>query len=337
MLLVTGGAGYIGSHFVQRYLEANPTEAVVVVDNLTNGYQQATTYTDRIHFVQADIAEQDTLRRVMRDHGITAVAHFAASIEVGESQQNPQKFFENNVIGSLQLFEAMEAEGVRHILFSSTCATYGNPQYMPLDESHPQNPVNVYGLTKLMIEQALKGYQMSKGWSWVALRYFNAAGATPNGLLGESHHPETHLIPLVLQTALGQRKTITVFGTDYDTADGTCIRDFIHVDDLADAHILALADLRTKTGSGEAFNLGSEKGYSVLEVIQACERVTGKTIPVTYGERRNGDAPVLIANSAKLKSRLGWQPQHTLESMVETAWQWAQNPRYSHQPEAVLV
>jgi len=319
MILVTGGAGYIGSHFIKHYLDTNPGQQVIVVDNLSEGHADAVSYSPDITLYTHNIGDTEAMARVFAAHPITAVVHFAASCYVGESQEKPALYFENNVIQSLRLFEAMEAAGVRQIVFSSTCATYGNPQYLPLDESHPQQPINVYGTTKLMIEKALDGYAQSRGWGYVALRYFNAAGADASGLLGERHDPETHLIPLVLQTAMGMRPHIGIFGDDYDTADGTCIRDYIHVTDLARAHSRALTYLETHSG-GTAINLGTTHGASVKEVIEACEAVTGVSIPVVTSPRRPGDPPSLVANAQKAKTLLDWSTQYSLQETIASAW-----------------
>jgi UDP-glucose 4-epimerase len=334
MRLVTGGAGYIGSHFVKTYLERFPDEALVVVDNLSEGYAEAVAYSDRIHLVREDIGDTDAMERVLRDYAVDAVIHFAANINVGESHHHPAKYFQNNVVQSLNLFRAMEQAGVRKIVFSSTCATYGMPEYLPLDERHPQKPINVYGVTKLMVENALRGYEMSKGWSYVAFRYFNAAGADESGLIGERHEPETHLIPLVLKAALGQRPAIQVFGEDYDTRDGTCIRDYIHVNDLAIAHCDALGYMAQYPG-GDAFNLGTTTGNTVWEVIRACEEVLGKKVPVEVVERRPGDPAVLVANADKANQLLGWTARYNLHEIIASAWKWEQSPGYSKEKLSV--
>jgi UDP-glucose 4-epimerase len=336
MVLVTGGAGYIGSHFIQRFLTRNPQAEIVTVDNLSEGHVEAVSHSPRIHFVQADINQSDVIADLLTRYDIRTVVHFAASCYVGESQEKPEKYFENNVVKTLSLLKTMEACGVRRMVFSSTCATYGHPQRLPIDENHPQAPINVYGSTKLMIEQALHAYALSKGWSYVALRYFNAAGADESGLLGECHEPETHLIPLILQTAAGRRDVIQVYGTDYDTPDGTCIRDYIHVNDLADAHLKALDYLDTHSG-GEVFNLGTAHGASVLEVLEACREVTGQEIPVVYGPRRPGDPARLIANADKARQLLGWVPEYDLKRTVETAWHWEQRKTFGNWKDSVPV
>jgi UDP-glucose 4-epimerase len=330
MILVTGGAGYIGSHFVKHYLESAPSESVVVVDSLAEGHLQAIQsigFAERLKFIQADIGESERMRAIFGEYPIEAVVHFSAFAYVGESSQDPLKYYKNNVENSLHLFQVMEECGVRNIVFSSTCATYGNPVRLPLDEMHPQAPINVYGETKLMVEMMLRSLHRCKGWSCVPLRYFNAAGADPEGKLGESHHCETHLIPLVLQAAKGERASIAIYGDDYDTPDGTCIRDYIHVNDLARAHSLALKYVR----SGPVFepiNLGTACGASVKEVIDICREVTGRDIPVEVEPRRVGDPPVLIANSRKAQALLGWHPAYGLKDSIETAWQWEMNRLY---------
>jgi UDP-glucose-4-epimerase GalE len=271
--------------------------------------------------VQCDLADRTGLERVFHEHSTEAVLHFAASCYVGESVSDPARYYANNVVGTLSLLDAMRACGVRRLVFSSTCATYGIPARVPITESEPQKPVNPYGFTKLAMECAMADYGRAYGFGSVALRYFNAAGASSDGQIGEDHEPETHLIPLVLQTALGQRSHVEVFGTDYPTPDGTCIRDYIHVDDLADAHVRALE--RIRPGELQAFNLGTGRGYSVREVIDLSARITGRPIPVVEGPRRAGDPPELVAAADKARAELGWQPRHvTLDTIIETAWRW---------------
>jgi UDP-glucose 4-epimerase len=325
MLLVTGGAGYIGSHFVREYL-SNESDGIVVLDNLSEGHADALSGMN-VELVKSDIGDKNRLDSLFQQYDIDAVVHFAANAYVGESQDVPFKYLHNNVVQTINLFEAMEKHGVRRIVFSSTCATYGHPQYVPLDEKHPQNPVNVYGSTKLIVEQMLKALAGSKDWTFVALRYFNAAGAAEDGSMGESHDPETHLIPLVLKTAKGELPHITVLGDDYETPDGTCIRDYIHIQDLALAHCQALALLRAEKRA-EFVNLGTETGSSVREVIDLCKQVTGKPIPTVMGPRRKGDPPMLVANATKAEQLLGWRPRHDLSSIIKTAWQWESNRRY---------
>ncbi len=320
MILVTGGAGYIGSHFVKTWLDENQGEDIIVIDNLSEGHESATKISPRIKFCKADIGNTAETKRIFQTHKIEAVVHFAASCYVGESQQNPGKYFQNNVANTIKLLDAMEAANVRKIVFSSTCATYGNPVKIPMDETHPQEPVNIYGLTKLLVEKVLQEYCQTHGWSAMALRYFNAAGADESGLIGESHNPETHLIPLVLETAAGKRPAIEIYGDDYETPDGTCIRDYIHVTDLAIAHCRALKAL-TKPGFN-AINLGTTHGASVKEVIEVCRKITGKVIPTKISPRRPGDPPTLVANADKAKRILDWETRYTLDDIIKTAWNW---------------
>lgn len=316
-ILVAGGAGYIGSHTVKHLIQNNYN--VVVVDNLVYGHREAV-LTD--NFEQIDIGNKEALDKVFKKYNIDAVIHFAGYAYVGESVFNPQKYYDNNVVKTINLLNTMIENGVKNIVFSSTCATYGNPQYTPIDENHPQKPINPYGKTKLMTEQIMEDYDRAYGLKYSALRYFNAAGCDADGQLGESHDPETHLIPLILKTLTGERENITVFGTDYDTEDGTCIRDYIHVEDLADAHRLAVEKLLTDKESF-CLNLGTGIGSSVLEMINAAEKVTGKKIPVVYGERREGDPPKLFASNEKAKEFLKWKPKYTkIDSIIKTAWNW---------------
>lgn len=325
---MTGAAGYIGSHFVRRLLKMRPDATVIAVDNLSEGHVKSLPDNPRMHFVQLNLADEALSAEIFERQAVDAVVHFAANAYVGESQENPFKYFDNNVVGSLNLFKAMKRAKVSRIVFSSSCATYGNPVYQPLDEQHPQVPVSVYGTTKLMIEQALRALNGAGDLSFYSLRYFNAAGADESGDIGESHDPETHLIPLALQVALGKRECLQVYGDDYDTPDGTCVRDYVHVNDLADAHITALD--RLGDGKSHAFNinLGSSVGASVKEVIEVCQKVTGKAVNVKISPRRAGDATRLTADFARAKSLLDWQPKHSLEEIVQTACYWEQNRRY---------
>ncbi len=321
-ILVMGGAGYIGSHTVKHLL--NNGYSVVVADNLINGHREAVD--NRATFVPADLQDIASLREVFKQYKINAVVHFAAYAYVGESVSNPQKYYQNNVMGTVNLLQAMLEADVKKIVFSSTCATYGEPQYTPIDEQHPQNPINPYGRSKLMIEQIFADYAKAYSLEYIALRYFNAAGCSSDSSIGESHNPETHLIPLVLQAIKGERNNIKVFGTDYDTPDGTCIRDYIHVEDLALAHRLALEKLGNYSGS---INLGTGIGTSVKEIINAAEKVSGKNCPVEYTSRREGDPARLYADNQKAKEILGWQPQYmNIEQIIQTAWTWEQNKRY---------
>ncbi|WP_289354891.1 UDP-glucose 4-epimerase GalE [Paenibacillus sp. S-12] len=318
-VLVTGGAGYIGSHTVAELLARG--EEVVIVDSLETGHQEAV-LGGTLHI--GDIRDSAFLDSVFAQHSIDAVIHFAAYSLVGESMSNPAKYYDNNVYGTLVLLEAMRKHHVSRIVFSSTAATYGEPERTPIQETEATNPTNVYGETKLTMERMMRWFDQSHEIRYVSLRYFNAAGAHENGKIGEDHRPETHLIPLVLQTALGQRKEMKVFGSDYPTPDGTCIRDYIHVSDLADAHVLAVEYLRGG-GRSDVFNLGSGNGFSVLEVIQTAERVTGRSIPTVTEERRAGDPAVLIASADKAKSVLGWSPKRDdLNVLIQSAWNWHQ-------------
>ena len=331
MLLVTGGAGYIGSHFIKSYLSRSDAK-LVVVDNFIEGHRRALNslgddLIKRMHLVEADIADELTMVETLERFNIGSVVHFAGSCYVGDSEADPSRYFDNNVASSLKLFKVMDALGVTKIVFSSSCATYGDPQYVPLDEKHPQKPVSVYGLTKYMIELALQSYGRTKGWSTACLRYFNAAGADESGIIGESHNPETHLIPRVLKAATGDLEYLEVFGDDYDTEDGTCIRDYVHVNDLAYAHCLALDMLDSKVCT-EAINLGTAGGASVKQVIEASKAVTGRDIKVKYSQRRPGDVAKLVANCQKAKDLLGWQPKYDLLRTIETAWHWEQNRKY---------
>ena len=324
MILVTGGAGYIGSHYV-LYERARGSE-VVVMDNLVFGHREAVPAD--VPFVEGSLGDRATLDRVFTEYPIDAVVHFAAFAYVGESVTHPAKYYGNNVVSTLGLLDAMREHDIRHFIFSSSCATYGNPVYVPMDEHHPQDPINPYGESKFICEKILQAYDHAYGLRFAALRYFNASGADPEGRIGESHAPETHLIPLVLQAALGTRGPVTVFGTDYDTPDGTCIRDYIHVLDLAQAHSLALARLREGGGSG-FYNLGTETGYSVRQVIEIVEQVSGRSVPVEFGLRRAGDPPRLVASAAKARNELGWQPRYTdLAETIATAWAWEQKRHY---------
>lgn len=322
MILVFGGAGYIGSHTVKHLLD-NGYECVVA-DNLIYGHREAVD--KRAEFVHADLLNPISIREVFKGRKIDAVIHFAAFTYVGESVSDPQKYYINNVVGTTNLLNIMLENGVKKIVFSSTCATYGEPQYTPIDEKHPQNPINPYGRTKLMIEQIFTDYERAYGLKHIALRYFNAAGCSQDGSIGESHTPETHLIPLVLKAIKGEREKISVFGTDYDTPDGTCIRDYIHVEDLALAHRLAVEKLDEYSG---CLNLGTGVGTSVKEIIDAAEKVSGKKCPIEYGSRRAGDPAKLYADNQKVKKILGWQPRYTnIEDIIRTAWNWEINRKF---------
>lgn len=321
-ILVTGGAGYIGCHSVLA-LQAAGYE-VVVLDNLVYGHRQIVEEVLKVELIIGDTSDRLLLDRIFATHpDIKAVIHFAAYAYVGESVSNPVKYYRNNVVGTLTLLEAMLAADIKHFVFSSTCATYGEPQEVPIPEHHSQNPINPYGMTKLMVEKILADFSHAYDFRSVCFRYFNAAGADPEARMGEDHNPETHLIPLILQTALGQREHITIFGTDYPTPDGTCIRDYIHVSDLADAHVLGLKYL-LQDGETTAFNLGNGNGYSVWEVIATVEKIIQKPIKVILGDRREGDPPILVGSSDRAREILGWQPQYTsLSQIVNHAWNWA--------------
>ncbi len=323
MILATGAAGYIGSHYVLA--ERARGNDVVVLDNLVYGHREAVLDAP---LIVGDIGDRALLDQVFASHPIKVVVHFSAYAYVGESVTDPGKYFRNNVASTLTLLEAMRDHGVQSLVFSSTCATYGNPVYVPIDEQHPQNPINPYGESKRVCERMMDAFATAHGLRYVALRYFNAAGADPQGRIGESHDPETHLIPLVLQVAAGRRESVSIFGTDYDTPDGTCIRDYIHILDLADAHSLAL-DYLASGGSPLALNLGTETGSSVREVIHACERVTGRSVRAVEAPRRAGDPPRLVASAQRAREVLGWRPRfQSLEQILETAWHWECHRRY---------
>jgi UDP-glucose-4-epimerase GalE len=315
-ILVTGGAGYIGSHAVKLFLARG--HDVWVYDNLSLGHRAAVP-AERL--VVADLSESQRLDHALVLHRIEAVVHFAAYALVGESVADPAKYYQNNLVNTLNLLEALRRHRVNRFVFSSTCATYGVPNNVPITEDEKQQPINPYGNTKMAVERALADYAAAYGWGYAALRYFNAAGAAPDGRIGEDHDPETHLIPIVLQSVLGQRPAVEVYGTDYPTPDGTCIRDYIHVDDLAEAHLLALEALAP--GKRLLCNLGTGRGHSVREVIRAAEEVTGKKVPVKEGPRRPGDPPALVAAAEKARRDLGWQARYAdIRAIIETAWNW---------------
>ncbi|MDQ2087058.1 UDP-glucose 4-epimerase GalE [Herbivorax sp. ANBcel31] len=319
-VLVTGGAGYIGSHTVAELVERN--EEVIVVDNLEKGHKPAVLGGK---LIVGDLRDIEFIRSVFKNNDIESVIHFAAYIEVGESVSDPLKYYNNNVIVTLNLLTAMKEAGVDKIVFSSTAATYGEPENIPILETDKTFPTNPYGETKLTVEKALKWSDRAYGIKHIVLRYFNASGAHETGKIGEDHNPETHLIPLVLQVALGKRDLIKIFGNDYNTPDGTCVRDYIHVSDLAQAHVLALGKLR-KNGDSDIYNLGNGKGFSVKEVIDVVRKVTGHPIDAVDAPRRPGDPAVLVASSERIKKELGWKPKmNDLESIVETAWNWHKN------------
>ncbi|NET35719.1 MAG: UDP-glucose 4-epimerase GalE [Cyanothece sp. SIO1E1] len=321
-ILVTGGAGYIGSHAVLALKQAG--YGVVILDNLVYGHQDLVENILQVKLVVGDTNDRALLDQLFADHDIAAVMHFAAYAYVGESVTKPGKYYRNNVVGTLTLLEAMASASIQSFVFSSTCATYGVPKAVPIGEDHPQAPINPYGASKLMVERMLPDFDTAYGLKSVYFRYFNAAGAEPTGQLGEDHSPETHLIPLTLLTALGQRESISIFGTDYPTSDGTCIRDYIHVSDLADAHVLGLEYL-LKGGTTEVFNLGNGNGFSVRQVIETAKQVTGREIKVVECDRRPGDPPSLVGSSDKARKILGWHPQYSdLGDILSHAWQWHQ-------------
>lgn len=316
-ILVCGAAGYIGSHTVKELIGKYE---VVVLDNLTTGFPFLVD--ERVTFVEGNLGDPEVLDRVFTNHDIDAVFHFAANSLVGESVQDPLKYYHNNVGATVVLLQKMVEHGVGKFIFSSTAATYGIPDTDMITEETPTNPINPYGRSKLMVEQILEDTAHAHDFQYTVLRYFNAAGAHPSGEIGENHDPETHLIPIIMQQLLGQREKISVFGTDYNTADGTCIRDYIHVTDLANAHVLAYEGMANGKVSNEIFNLGNGAGYSVKEIIEVCEKVSGKSAVVEYTDRRPGDPAVLVASSAKIEKALGWKPVYQLEEIIESAWKW---------------
>lgn len=320
-ILVLGGAGYIGSHAVYQLIDQQFD--VVVIDNLQTGHRTA------IHpeakFYEGDIRDRAFMRNVFKQEKIEAIIHFAANSLVGESMEKPLEYFDNNVFGTQVVLEMMQEFNVPHIVFSSTAATYGEPELVPITEEMPVQPTNTYGETKLTMEKMMKWSEKAYGIKYVALRYFNVAGARSTGEIGEDHHPETHLIPVVIETVLGKREAITIFGEDYDTKDGTCVRDYVHVEDLIAAHILALKYLQNG-GESNVFNLGSSQGFSVKEIVETVKKVTEREINVKIGERRAGDPSTLIASSDKAKKILGWNPQKTnIEKIIQDAWNWHQH------------
>jgi UDP-glucose 4-epimerase len=321
-ILVAGGAGYIGSHTVKE-LRREGFE-VLVFDNFSSGRQELI---GDAPFVEGDLLDRAALRRVFREHGIGAVLHFASLIQVGESYADPRKYYTHNLTTSLNLFDAMLEAGTACLIFSSTAAVYGEPHETPIPETHPTKPANPYGRAKLMVEDILRDYERAHGLRSISLRYFNAAGADADGGAGECHDPETHLVPNILLGVLGKRPRLTVFGGDFPTPDGTAVRDYIHVTDLAAAHVLALKTLLAG-GPGDIVNLGTEQGRSVLEVIRTAEKVTGRPVPYDIGPRRQGDVAVLLASKARAEKILGWKPRlSTLETIVETAWNWHRKTR----------
>jgi len=322
-ILVSGGAGYIGSHVVRMLLGRG--NDVVVIDNLSRGHKEAVP--EVVPFEKADLLDYDGLSNAIKKYSIDAVIHFAAFAYVGESVENPQMYYSNNVIGSFNLINALKENNIDKIVFSSTCSVYGNPLNIPMSEKETPKPINPYAKTKFIIENILSDYDTSYGLNYVALRYFNAAGDSDDSQIGESHDPEPHIIPLVLYAALGRRDKIFIYGDDYPTKDGTCIRDYIHVNDLADAHIRALEYLNNG-GKSDVFNLGTGNGYSVKEIVDEARKITGVNIKAEVVGRRPGDPAELIADNRKAKEVLGWNPKYNLEKIIKTAWDWHKNPKY---------
>jgi len=323
-ILVTGGAGYIGSHFV-KYLVKN-NFSPIVLDSLVRGHREAVDKS--IPFENVDLLDNVELEKVINKYKPEAIVHFAAFAYVGESVENPELYYTNNVVGSFNLIKAAVKNNIKKFVFSSTCSIYGNPDRVPISETEPAKPINPYANTKLVIEMMLKDFEYKYGLKHVCLRYFNAAGADPEGEIGESHSPETHLIPIVLEAALGKREKVFVFGNDYDTEDGTCIRDYIHVMDLAEAHLKALLYLDKENTSSEIINLGTGVGNSVLEIINKAEEITGKKINYEITARRPGDPAILVADNKKARELLNWKPETKIEGILSTAWKWHSNPRF---------
>ena len=322
-ILVTGGAGYIGSHFVKHLLDNN--KEVVVFDNLSRGHKES--LPEKIIFEEGDLLNSESLKEIFINHKFDSIVHFAAFAYVGESVERPEMYYENNVVGSFNLIKAAAENGIKNFVFSSTCSVYGNPENIPISEAEPADPINPYAKTKLMIENILEDFHSAYGMNYAALRYFNAAGAELMGNIGESHDPEPHLIPIVLNTALGIRDKVLIFGDDYDTEDGTCIRDYIHVNDLADAHLKALTYLQ-KEKKSLVVNLGTGKGNSVREIISSSEKITGKNITSEITSRRKGDPAILVADNKKAKETLGWSPEYNLEDIISSAWNWHKNKKF---------
>lgn len=317
MILVVGGAGYIGSHTVKELIKSRE---VIVLDNLSTGYHSLVD--SKATFIKGDLGDDLILKRIFSEYPIKAVMHFAANSLVGESVEDPYKYYQNNVSATMTLLKNMLDHNIKNFIFSSTAATYGIPNVSLIDESQPTLPINPYGRSKLMVEHILEDFAKAYGLNYIVLRYFNAAGAHESAEIGESHDPETHLIPIILQHLLGKRDKISVFGTDYDTKDGTCIRDYIHVTDLANAHILALNALLAGNRRAEIYNLGNGQGYSVKEVIDVCEKVTGIKASIEYSDRRAGDPAKLVASALKVSEELGWKAERKLEDIIASAWRW---------------
>lgn len=322
MILVTGGAGYIGSHTALKFLENN--NDIIIFDSLENGHIEFIDFLKtrgNVTFVKGDLKNFDEINKLFDNYKIDTILHFAGYIQVEESVQNPEKYYTNNIVGTLNLLKAMLSHEVKKIIFSSTCATYGEPQYTPLDEQHPQNPASPYGETKLIIEKILKDYDKAYGLKSIILRYFNVIGSEDNARIGEWHTPETHLVPNILKSSLDEDREFKIYGDNYNTPDGTCIRDYVNVNDLAQAHLLAYKYLNRENKS-DVFNIGTENGISVKEIFDICEKVIGKKIPVKIVEKRVGDVEKLYANPTKAKNILGWKPTHSLEIGIQTAYKW---------------
>ncbi len=322
-ILVTGGGGYIGSHFVRMITKSD--HDIIVVDNLSRGHRESIPH--GVKFEIVDLVDAKKISKVIQKYSPEAIIHFAAFAYVGESVEHPEIYYQNNVIGSYNLIRSASENATKYFVFSSTCSLYGNPNKVPISEEQPTNPINPYANTKLIIETMLKDFQLSCGMKYVSLRYFNAAGADDSAEIGESHNPEPHLIPIVLQAANGRREKVFVYGNDYDTQDGTCIRDYIHVNDLSNAHVKALHYLMSGNESTE-INLGTGTGNSVLEIIKTANEVTGKNILFEIVERRKGDPAILVADNTKAKKLFDWKPKYTIYDIIETAWRWHQNPKY---------
>jgi UDP-glucose 4-epimerase len=322
-ILVTGGAGYIGSHFVNHLLKKG--HQPIVIDNLIRGHRKAVP--EGVPFEEVDLHDSDGISDAITTYNPSAVVHFAAFAYVGESVEHPDIYYQNNVSGSLNLIRICAKNGIKNFIFSSTCSIYGNPAHMPISEEEPANPINPYANTKLIIEMILKDFDSAFGMNYVALRYFNAAGADPSGAIGERHDPEPHLIPIVLDAALGKRNNVSVFGNDYNTKDGTCIRDYIHVNDLADAHLKAVNYLESGKKSA-IINLGTGTGNSVLEIIQKVKAVSSRDIAYDIVPRRPGDPAVLVADNRKAGKLLGWAPEFNIDDIIQSAWQWHKNPKF---------
>jgi UDP-glucose 4-epimerase len=324
-IFITGGAGYVGSACLRRLLEAG--HEAFAYDNLVEGHPESV---PEGRLIRGDIADTAAVADALQGTGAEAVMHFAAATYVGESVMNPEYHYRNNIAGTLSLLNAMRTAGIKRLLFSSTCATYGAPTQVPMGEESPQAPISPYGRTKLAVEWMIRDFAAAYGMGFTLLRYFNAAGASPDGRYGEDHDPETHLIPLILRVPLGQSEKIMVFGDDYPTHDGTCIRDYVHTDDLAEAHLLAIAATTPETA--EVYNIGTGEGSSVLEVVKACEDVSGRRIPLEIVARRPGDPPALVADPSKLMKALGWQPRYAqIRSVVETAWRWHESHPHGYE------